>query len=68
MHISKSRKSTNSIMNHQGYGNIKIILKTGTIIELTADDLTKNGAIKKITLQRINSIIQKEQEEKKMIV
>ena len=68
MHISKSRKSTNSIMNHQGYGNITITLKTGTIIELTADDLTKDGAIKKLTLQRINSIIQKEQEEKKMIV
>ena len=68
MHISKSRKSTNSIMNHQGYGNVTITLKTGTVIILTANDLTKNGEIKKITLQRINSIIQKEQEEKKMIV
>ena len=68
MHISKSRKSTNSIMNHQGYGYVTITLKTGTVIILTADDLTKNGAIKKLTLQRINSIIQKEQEEKKMIV
>lgn len=68
MHISKSRKSTNSIMNHQGYGNIRITLKTGTVIELTAKDLTKDGAIKKLTLRRINYIIQKEQEEKKMIV
>ena len=68
MHISKSRKNTNSIMNHQGYGHLTIILKTGTVIELTAKDLTKDGAIKKSTLRRINYIIQKEQEEKRMIV
>ena len=58
MSICKSRKSTHSIMAHQGFGMLTI-QRGNTIIHVPEEWLFEDGRIKKYALAKVNSMFAK---------
>ena len=51
MRICPSRKSTHSIMNNRGYGNVSLI-RNGIEYKFEKSDLFNDGKIKKYALEK----------------
>lgn len=58
MKISKSRKSTHSVMNNEGFGLLTITIE-GVVINIPEEWLFKNGQIKKYAIKRVNAMVAK---------
>lgn len=58
MTICKSRKSTHSIMAHQGFGMLTIT-RNGVTISVPEEWIFNDGRIKKYALAKVNSMFAK---------